>query len=156
MPGAVKTYSAAQVMVMFAGIRMTETGEDEFVRIKRNKPAFELKMSCDGYGVREQSSDDSAQMEVILLATSSINLLLTGIHAADKFGSYGKGIAPFIIKDLNSTLELHFAAETWIREEPGVTYARGVNERIWTFETDQLSSVHAGAGAEAFARAVGI
>lgn len=138
------THNANQVVVTFAGITMSELGQDEFVRIKRRTPAFGLTMSVDGKGAREQSNDDSATIEVTLLATSKVNALLTAVHKADKASKNGQGIAPLAVRDLNSETELHFAQEAWIAEEPEVTYKRGVAERTWKFETDSLSSVHGG------------
>lgn len=141
---AVKTYNANQVVVSFAGINMSELGEDEFVRIKRSTPAFGLTMSVDGKGTREQNNDDSATIEVVLMATSKVNVLLTAVHAGDKASKNGAGIAPLVIKDLNSDTELHRAPQAWISEEPEVTFARGVKERVWKFMTDSLQSVHGG------------
>jgi hypothetical protein len=141
-----KTYNAQQVIVTFAGIPMSEYGEDEFVRIKRSAPAFELTMGVDGKGTRNQRTDDSATIEVVLMATSPVNAMLTAVHAADKASKNGAGVAPLSIRDANSAggAELHFAAQAWISAEPEVTYKRGVAERVWTFMTDSLSSVHAG------------
>jgi hypothetical protein len=141
-----KTYNANQVIVSFAGIAMSEYGEDEFVRIKRTTPAYGLTMSVDGKGTREQNNDDSATIEVVLMATSPVNALLTAVHAADKASKNGAGVAPLSIRDVNSAggAELHFAAQAWISAEPEVTYKRGVAERVWQFMTDSLSSVHAG------------
>lgn len=139
-----KTYNANQVIVTFAGITMRELGADEFVRVKRTTPAFGLTMSVDGKGTREQSNDGSATIEVILLATSSINALLTAVHAADRASKNGAGIAPLQIVDLNSNGELHIAEQAWISAEPEVTFKRGVSERVWVFMTDNLRSVHGG------------
>ncbi|HEV7717119.1 MAG TPA: phage protein [Steroidobacteraceae bacterium] len=141
-----KTYNANQVIVTFAGIEMKELGEDEFVRIKRNKPAYELTMSVDGKGVREQNNDASAQIDVILLHTSIVNAQLTVLHDLDKVSKNGSGQAVLKIIDLNSNAktELHLAPSAWIREEPEVTFARGVKEKIWKFETDKLVSFHGG------------
>jgi hypothetical protein len=141
---AVKTYNADQVKVSFAGIVMHETGADAFVSIKRNAGAFELTMSGDGKGVREQQNNESAQISVTLLMTSSCNALLTAVLAGDKASKNGAGVAPLSVKDLNSDLEMHFAEEAWIRAEPDVTFARGCGERVWVFETDRLRSVHGG------------
>jgi hypothetical protein len=145
MPGT-KTYNARQVIVTFAGITMSELGSDEFVRIKRTTPAFGLTMSVDGKGTREQNNDKSATIEVILLATSPVNALLTAVHAADTASPNGAGIAPLQIIDLNSKnkSELHHARQAWISAEPEVTFKRGVGERVWVFMTDELISVHGG------------
>lgn len=143
MPGP-HTYNANQVVVTFAGIPMSEFGEDEFVRIKRNNPAFGLTMSVDGKGTREQNNDDSAVIEVILLATSPINAMLTAVHLGDRASKNGAGIAPLVVKDLNSESEIHRAPQAWISAEPEVTFKRGVAERVWTFHTDSLQSVHGG------------
>lgn len=144
MATSVKTYNADQVVVTFAGITISEKGEDEFVRIRRNSVAFELTMGVDGAGVREQQNNDSAQIEIVLLATSRVNGLLTAVHLADKASKNGAGVAPFSCTDKNALAELHFAEEAWIRAEPEVTYARGVGERTWILETDALRSVHSG------------
>ena len=138
------THNANQVVATYAGIVMSELGTDEFVRIKRNSPAFNLTMSVDGKGTYEQTNDDSATIEVILMATSPVNALLTAVHAADKASKNGAGLAPLQIKDLNSDTELHFAEQARIVAEPEVTYKRGVGERIWTFKTESLKSVHGG------------
>lgn len=144
MPGPA-THNANQVIATFAGITMSELGKDEFVRIKRRSPAFNLTMGVDGKrGVRETTNDDSATIEVILLATSPVNKLLSAVHAADKASKNGAGVAPFQVIDLNSDAELHHAQAAWISAEPEVTYARGVGERVWVFETDNLTSVHSG------------
>jgi len=143
MPGTT-THNANQVIVTFAGIEMRELGKDEFVRIKRRTPAFGTTVGVDGKAVREQNNDDSATMEVILMATSPTNKLLTAVHEGDKASKNGAGIAPFQVNDLNSDEELHFAEEAWISTVPEVTYARGVGERVWVFETGKLRSVFGG------------
>lgn len=141
---AVKTYNANRVKVIFAGIPMSELGKDEFVRVKYNADAYELSMSVDGKGVRERSNNGSATIEVILLATSTINALLTAVYQGDLAAPNGAGIAPLSIRDLNSDAEFHFAAEAFISKQPDASWARGVGERVWTFQTDDLISVHAG------------
>lgn len=138
------TYNANQVVAIFAGITMSELGADEFVRIKRNQPAFALTMSVDGKGTREQNNDDSAKIEIVLMATSKVNAQLTAVHAADKASKNGAGVGALVIKDLNSDTELHAAEQAWISTEPEVTFKRGVGERVWVFETDKLRSVHGG------------
>jgi hypothetical protein len=138
------TYNADQVLVQFAGITMSEKGKDEFVRIKRTTPAFTKTVGVDGKVVREQTNDDSATVEVILMATSPINDLLTAVHEGDKASKNGAGIAPLHIKDLNSDKELHFAEEAWISTVPEVTFARGVGERVWAIEVARLRQVFGG------------
>lgn len=138
------TYNANQVVVNYAGITMSELGTDEFVRVKRSTAAFSLTMSVDGKGTFEQQNDDSATIEVVLMATSKVNALLTAVHAADKASKNGAGLAPLSIRDLNSDSELHFAERARITAEPEVTFKRGVAERVWTFMTDSLKSVHGG------------
>lgn len=138
------TYNADQVLVQWAGITMSEKGKDEFVRIKRKSAGFTMTVGVDGATVREQNNDDSASVEVILLATSPVNKLLTARYEADKASKNGAGIAPLQINDLNSDEELHFAEEAWISTVPEVTYARGVGERVWVIETGKLRQVFGG------------
>jgi hypothetical protein len=138
------TYNANQVLVQWAGITMSEKGKDEFVRIKRRTTAFTTTVGVDGKPVREQNNDDSATIEVLLMATSPVNKTLWERHEADKASANGAGIAPLSIKDLNSNEELHFAEESWISTVPEVTYARGVGERVWVIETGKLRQVFGG------------
>jgi hypothetical protein len=141
--GAVKTHNANRVKVIWGGITMQELGKDEFLRIKFNADDYSLAMSVDGQGTRERSNDGSATMEVILLATSATNRLLTAARQTGLALPNGI-IAPFSARDLNSDAELHFGAETWIKKQPDRSWARGVSELIWTFETDAMDSFHAG------------
>lgn len=144
MTTAVKTYNAEQVIFTFGGIPASEYGADTFVEIERMTPAFTSKIGVDGAVVREQQNDDRAKVTVHLLATSRVNALWTAVHLADKASKNGKGVAPLNLLDKNSKAELHFAEQAWIAEEPKVTFARGVEERLWVFECASLKSVHSG------------
>lgn len=141
---ATHTYNADQVIFTFAGIAASEMGEDQFVEIERMTAAFTSKASVDGSVVREQTNDDRAKVSVHLLATSKVNGLWSAVHAADKASKNGKGVAPLSVSDKNAKAELHFAEQAWIAEEPKVTFARGVGERVWVFECASLKSVHSG------------
>ena len=144
MTTATKTYNAEQVSMSFGGVTASEYGADTFIEIERLTAAFTSKIGVDGSVVREQLNDDRTKVTVHLLATSKVNALWTGIHFADKASKNGKGVAPLSIMDKNAKAELHFAEQAWIAEEPKVTFARGVEERVWTFECASLKSLHSG------------
>ena len=131
----VKTYNNKQVAVSFGNVNLSGFGDGEFLSVEMNGDQYELKMGVDGTGTRSKNNDFSAKIKITLAQSSESNAVMQGFWNADRLS--GGGIQPFFAKD-NSGSSLYAAATAWIMKQPVAKFAKGVEMREWTLETDNL------------------
>lgn len=132
---ALKTYNNKQVSVSFGNIPLSGYGDSEFLSIELNEEQWELKMGVDGTGTRAKNNNFSAKMKITLAQSSESNAIMQGYWNADRLSN--SGVQPFIAKD-NSGNSIYTAGSAWIMKQPVAKFAKGVEMREWTIETDEL------------------
>ena len=132
----VKTYNNKQVSVNFGNINLSGFGNAEFLSVEMNEDQWELFMGVDGTGTRSKNNNLSAKMKISLAQSSDSNAIMQGFWNADQLSN--SGVQPFIAKDLSGG-SIYTAASAWIMKQPAAKFAKGVEIREWTLETDQMS-----------------
>ena len=138
------TYDPLRVVVTFGGITITGFGPDTFVKVSRDEDAFTKQVGAGGDVTRTRNQNRSGSVEITLQATSPSNDELTAIAKADEVG--GIGIAPFQVKDLNSTT-LCGAQNAWVKKMPDMERAKETGVAVWVLDCDKINMNIGGATA---------
>jgi len=144
MPTQTKLYDPQEVIVTFGVLQLKGFAEDSMVEAERNEDTFALKVGVDGEPTRTRSANKSGKVTVKLMQTSTSNLALSTLLAADELSPNGLSILPLGIKD-NSGNSLVFAAEAWIVKTPKTSYGKDPTARDWAFESGNISIFEGGA-----------
>ena len=139
----VKLYDPASVIVAFGPNELSGFAEGTMVRVERDEDTFTKKVGVDGECTRTRNMNRCGSVSVMLMATSSSNLVLSALHNADELASNGVSVLPLIIKD-NAGYSLHVAKEAWIRKPPASEHAKEAPEREWVFDTGPMTTVEGG------------
>lgn len=142
---AVRTYSLADVQVIFGPVVMGGYGEDGGVSVEHDENDYEYTPNADGGGTRSANSQNSATITITLSQSAQANDLLSAIRAAGLLT--GADVLPLLIRDANGT-SLHAATSCWIQKPPTAEYNKAVSGREWVLRTDDLASFF-GSNAEA-------
>lgn len=139
-----KVYDSNQVKISIAGVPITGGFADgEFVRIERENDAFSDVVGTDGEVTRSKTNDNRATITISLMQTADANLSLSVLHNVDKLTTGGSGVGPVLIEDLNG-IAIHESAQSWIMNEPDVTYDREAGSREWAIRCSNLIQLIAG------------
>lgn len=133
-------YDPSMVLVTVNGFPITGKAEDEFVTIEQNEDQSVMMIGADGEGAVARSKNQSARITIKVMATSAANDILNAAYQAWQAGGF---VSVIFIKDLNGR-SLHLAERAWPVKLPTVSYAAGVGEREWVFETDRLQTTIGG------------
>jgi hypothetical protein len=139
---AVKTYDPDKVAVVF-GVPITGFGPDTFVSIEYDEDAFTKTIGIDGESCRAKAHNKGAKVTITLMQSSASNDYLSALFNADNLSTSGDGILPLAIKDFTGNTSL-IAETAWIMKLPTTTFAREVEMREWTFDTDSLEGIIGG------------
>ncbi len=132
---SIKTYSAGEVSIIFAGIPFEGFADGTFVTFGRDNPAANGLVGSDGEGARAMSNDRSGTITCTLMQTSATNDELSALALADE--NSGDGVAPLMIKD-NSGRTVCVAETAYIEKVADGEFARELTNREWVFKTDHL------------------
>lgn len=102
------------------------------VSITFNRELATLVTGADGEGARSKMNDDSAEIRIRLLQSSTFNETLS---------AYARTRQSFTlaIKDNNGTT-IAVSETAWIKARPDINYGEEVSEREWVLETDRLEA----------------
>lgn len=163
---SVYTYSPSDISVTLAGRKLYGFSDNQVVSIKRETPVFSHSRSMDGNVVVTVSRYSTYTVTVTLAQTSPANQFLhqvqklqtnavsvlnskspfSGLSSLSKVKAVSSNLMtkiPLIIKSDNS---IFFSTQVWLEEEPEVSYAKGVENRVWKIKC--FSASHTIAGAE--------
>ena len=132
---SVKTYNAADVAIVFAGVPIEGYADGTFVAVARDNPSWNKNIGADGEGVRAKSNDKSGTITLTLMQSSLSNDALSALALLDE--ASGDGVGPFLMKD-NSGRTICSAETAWIQKPADVSFAREAETREWVFETNLL------------------
>jgi hypothetical protein len=138
-----KTYDPSLVDVIFAGRRIDGFGEDTFIEITKEAPAWSDKVGVDGEVTRSKSLDRRATITITLMQTSEANAWLSSTYKSDRNASNGAGVGAFRLADRSGNTVFE-SARTWIQEEPDPSFGREAGERVWVLRAATLETNHDG------------
>jgi hypothetical protein len=141
------TYSADEVDVIFAGVRLEGFADGEFVTVERRSDTFALKVGADGESAGSNTNDRSGSIKVKLLQTSLGNSHLSQMHTLDQNGPNGAGIGTLAIVDRSSGITLARADHAWVLKPGAASRGKEITEVEWTLETNNLEMDVSGAPA---------
>lgn len=134
---SVKDFDIKELAVVVGGALISGYASGgEAVSVTFNRELATLIVGADGEAARSKMNDDSAEVKIRLLQSSTYN---------DTFSGYARTRQNFTlaIKDNNGNTIM--AAETaWVKNRPDVSFGEEVGEREWTLETDRLESLIGG------------
>ena len=131
----VKSYNAADVDIIFAGISIDGKADGTFVTVERRAEAFTLVVGAGGEGLRSKSNDRSATVTLALMQSSAANDALSALAVLDE--ESGAGVGPLLIKDRSGST-LCAAPTAWIQKFANAEFAKEGSEREWIIETNDL------------------
>lgn len=133
---SVKTYNAADVSLIFAGVPIEGFADGTFVTVARNNQSWNMQIGSDGEGLRAKSNDKGGTVTITLMQSSLSNDALSALSILDE--ASGDGVGPFLLKD-NSGRSICSAQTAWIQKPTDVEMAREASTREWVLETDLLT-----------------
>ena len=132
---SVKTYDAASVSIILAGIPFEGFADGTFVTIARDNASWNSLVGSDGEGARAKTNDKSGTITCTLMQTSITNDALSALMQLDE--ASGDGVAPLLVKD-NSGRTLCQAETAWLEKPADVEFGREISNREWVIKTDNL------------------
>ena len=138
-----KTYDPSLVDVIFAGRRLDGFGEDTFIEIAKEAPAWSDKVGVDGEVTRSKSLDRRATITITLMQTSESNDWLSSLYTSDRNAANGSGVGSFRLADRSGNTVFE-SAKTWIMEEPDPAFGREAGERVCVLRAARLETTHTG------------
>ncbi len=136
MADPIRTYSAADLLIIFGEDRITGFGPDDFCEVTRNEPTWVMQIGADGVATRAKSSNKSGSIKMTIAQASPANDILSAIAKIDELT--GDGIKPLLVKD-NLGTSLHSAQTAFLEKPADATYGREAGTREWVFMTGDLN-----------------
>lgn len=128
MPGVLKTYDPAALIITFRGLVIDGFGEDSVVKIARQEETWKLKNGTTGETCRSRNRNRSGTVEMTLLQSSAANDLLSQVMAQDEL--LGTGVGPLMVKDSLGTTFVH--GDGCFLEKPAdPEFSKEVGDRVW-------------------------
>lgn len=128
----VKTYKASDNIVILGARQLTGFGEDDAFKLTPLGDGIQIKVGCYGDVGRSLDPNQCYEIELTMLGTSEDNDFLSALYTADN--KTGKGMLPFVIKDLTGTTTFA-AAQCWVAKRPEVERGKDIKENKWTLHT---------------------
>ncbi len=130
------TYDPSQVIVSLGISDVTGFADGTFITISPNAESFTRTVGADGEVAFAKSNDNTYNITLTVLQTSSANDALSGFAALDQ--ATNSGAFPIGIVDLSGN-SIFFAAEAKIQQTADVEYSKEITERAWTIITGQAA-----------------
>lgn len=125
------TYSPSDVLVTLAGMHtVTGFADGTFIEIRKEGRPFLKQRTMDGETARIYNEDQTFQVRLTLMQSSSSNNILSMLYNVDLATRMGK--FPLIIKDTSGSTTF-IGMTTWIEEIPEVKFASTLSTYTWTF-----------------------
>lgn len=128
----IRTYQPKKVLMALGSHSVRGYADDSFIVISKNGDGILKKTGCDGEIARATSPDNSYNVKITLLQTSSTNAFLQRKYDLDN--DNGNGTFPLLIKDLTGGV-LFSADVAWVTKPTDRTYAKDTANREWIIDT---------------------
>lgn len=124
-----KGYTAKQVVIEVAGVRVEGYADGEFLTIEKNSDDVVQAVGSDGEVAVGYTADDTAKITIKLLQTSASNDDLSAMRTrAKRLGQPGLG--PLFIRDMGGRA-VYQAPQCWILKPPDPSFDKTPKEREW-------------------------
>ena len=126
------------IQVSFGAIPIEGWGEGDVLTVTRESDAFTDRAGVTGDVARAATNDHRATVEIVVLASSPVNSLLSAAYSADINTPGGVGVANFLIVDTNSEATLLLGANSWIQRPPDPVWGNEPKDYTWTIRIAHL------------------
>ncbi len=125
-----KIYDLAEVTCNFLAIPLDQIGgwgDGGGIEVESEGDSFEDKKGADGSVVRTKTYEGRSTVKLIVLQTSAINGVLSGILTLDELSSNGAGVGPLLIRDRQGQTVIS-GTKCWIMGKPKTVPFKGTAE----------------------------
>lgn len=129
-------YDPSQVVLNVGGKDINGFAEGTFIKVERNKDAFELVVGSDGEGTRVKSVNLSGTITCTLQQASPSNDDLSGFATSDERTS--NGAVPVLMTDKNNSITRAAMKVGWIKKKPSTEFSNAHSNREWVIESANL------------------
>lgn len=139
-----KQYDPDLVDAIFGVLPIDGFGEDDVIEVTYDEAFFTIKKGVkSGTITRSKNKNVTAEIKIILQASSRANAALSAIFALDMAKDGGAGVSTFTIRDRNGT-SLFLAGEAWIETPAAPAHGKESKERTWTWRGTDLTIFEGG------------
>jgi hypothetical protein len=136
MAGASNTYDPRAVVASFKSIPLGDYVDGTMIKVEYNEKGWAQKPGGQGEVARAKLLNLTGKITVTLLATSTVNDLLSAAYALDRAANLGFG--SFYIEELTGTTIVTVPV-AYIEQLPPIEYSgKEVGQREWVFLCDQI------------------
>lgn len=130
-----KQFNPKDLVGSFGAVDFSGWMPGEFINATHNTDDYSLVTGPDGEAVRIRMNDDSGEVVLTFLQSSSVNDQLMVLRNLDKTNGTGK--RTLSIEDLNGTTVI-YAESAWIKKVADVVYGDTAQGRQWTIQCHEL------------------
>lgn len=133
-----KVYNLHELTLRVGGISIDGggAGEDEFVVVPESEDWTKV-VGAGGEVVYSRNNDESAEIEIVLLQTSSGNDALSALRLVQRSGPGLPGAGPFYLSDRNGRTRYEGAVAI-IMNSPEGSFGSQARERRWKISVPHL------------------
>jgi hypothetical protein len=132
---AVKTYDPKEITIIFGATIVSGFADGSFVKVERTTDTWSTVAGADGEVSRSKSNDKRGTITITLQQTSLTNDIFSAYFQADELTN--NGVLPVIVKNIRG-IDIHTAAQAWVKKPAAVEYGKESGSREWIIETDEL------------------
>ena len=143
MAQAFVNYNPDRVVTTFGDV-LRGFAPGTFIKVSPLAAKFTSRSGADRLVSHTRTNDDRVKIEITLMAGSSSNTYLSGIHEADQSAANGAGVLPFSLADLNGSTIVE-CAYCRIMESPEQEFSNeNDGDRVWVLEGVKAAQVVGG------------
>lgn len=128
-------YDPGLVTAAWAGRTITGFADGTFISVDRDDDAFKKNVGSGGDMCRVASRNKCGSVEFTLMQDAAANDLMSAQARLDELLRTGAGA--LIIKDLLGRTMVKCDV-AWVRKVPTVTFANGLESRVWILDTGPI------------------
>lgn len=129
-------FDPSQIVLNVGGQDINGFAEGTFIKVERNKDAFETVVGSDGEATRIKSVNLSGTITCTLQQASPSNDVLSGFATADERQS--NGAVPVLLSDKNTSITKASMKVGWVKKKPSVEFSNAHSNREWVLESGNL------------------
>lgn len=119
---------------------------DGFLTIAREVPSNSKQTGADGEVIRVRARNVSGTFTVVTMISSTTNIVLSSLLAADETIDGTEFYFPVTVRDLDDSGSLYEADQCWVQGWPERADGAAPGTLTWIIECAQLRMFHGGAG----------
>jgi hypothetical protein len=136
---ATRHYNLDEIMLIVAGVLVTEFIEGDAIAITRDNDRWTKKDGHHGSTMRAKNPANSGTATIKLMQGSPANVALQAIANTDD--ATGLGTGPFECRDLNGT-SYAIGETSWIKKDPDMNFSTEAGENEYVVDVSGLRLNH--------------